>query len=518
MFCTACGKSIPDNSQFCPVCGENLTGAPVNRSARQAEPTAHSQNQRTKRCANCACQIPADSRFCPECSADQRAAGAHTTAQRYHSRPEVQPLTPEQQAAQRKRNRILLACLGGVLGLCLIIGILATVIKPSINLNKYLTVSFDGYDSIGKATVTFDYDRFSEDYEEKFAAKLERELKKNKAKDLDSLLELMLSGGYDGYGYVSASRSFLDECVWGQLDRNSDLSNGDEVTYVWTCDDETALEEYGYKLKYSDITYTVEDLIIPEEFDPFAGLALQFSGIAPYGNVQFSGDLPAPRLSYEIEPRDGLSNGDTVTVTVSVPYSSEDLNKYCLRYYEALPSETSVEFTVSGLDSYICSASDISSDCMKEMEAKTKEVFDYYAVKDWGEGALHLGREYIGSYLVSHKEPSYWGSQNTLYMVYHVRVQNTFTNEDQTYDKVNEFYWFICFNDLISHPDGTTTVDTNNYSIVNNTFQIDSGIRRSSWSNKIWQYRGYQDLEDLRSQIYSVDQEIYSIEDNISGS
>ena len=61
------------------------------------------------------------------------------------------------------------------MGLCAIIAILASMLKPSIDLNKYTTVSIDGYNAVGQAGVTFDYAKFEKDY----GKNLEKIVRKN---------------------------------------------------------------------------------------------------------------------------------------------------------------------------------------------------------------------------------------------------------------------------------------------------------------------------------------------------
>ena len=56
----------------------------------------------------------------------------------------------------------------------MILGILAFAVftltgcgTKTIDLNKYISVDVDGYDSFGKASATFDYDAFRKDYSDK---------------------------------------------------------------------------------------------------------------------------------------------------------------------------------------------------------------------------------------------------------------------------------------------------------------------------------------------------------------
>ena len=79
-----------------------------------------------------------------------------------------------------------------------------------INLNDYLDVSYSGYDSAGVATSEFDIDKMIKDNSEAFGIKgdvTDSELLKIEA-DLDDVID-------------------------GSLDKTTDLSNGDSVSYKW---------------------------------------------------------------------------------------------------------------------------------------------------------------------------------------------------------------------------------------------------------------------------------------------
>src|SRR5699024_7240357 len=107
----------------------------------------------------------------------------------------------------------------------------------------------------------------------------------------------------------------LESCVDGSLDRDSSLSNGDEVAFTWSCDDDMAEESFGVRLSHKDLTFTVEGLQALEPFDPFADIQLNFTGVGPFGEAEVVNNSTAEvasNLYYEISPSSGLSNGDTV--------------------------------------------------------------------------------------------------------------------------------------------------------------------------------------------------------------
>ena len=113
--------------------------------------------------------------------------------------------------------------LGGLIGTCMFV--LTGCGTTTVNLNKYVTIESSGYDSMGTAMSTFDYDAFEDDFSGKI--KLSKNAKSNE-------LAMEFFEGDD------PSELLIDMCVSRKLDKYSDLSNGDIVTLEWDCDEEVA--------------------------------------------------------------------------------------------------------------------------------------------------------------------------------------------------------------------------------------------------------------------------------------
>ena len=481
MNCQNCGKKMPDDSLFCPECG-------VKQETELHEVDNTSVNGLMKSCIKCGFQIPADSRFCPECRTRQEEASPVTKmqpiiqngAKAQRQSPASVVSSPEEAERIRKRNKIIGIVMGAAVGLCLVIGILSVFIKPTVKLNNYLTVTFEGYDTVGKAVVKFDTEKFVNDYE----------------------------GNLTGY-------------VGGSIDKESGLSNGDVVTYIWNCDDEYVLETYGYKLKYEDVEITVENLKEAESFDPFEGIEVVFSGISPNGTASIAGGAESPaarNLRYDLDVYNGLSNGDEVTITASIYY--DDPVEYCIENYGLIPSPITRTYTVGGLDSYIRSITDVSADSLQEMQKQAEDVYKASAAQKWGDGESLRSFTYIGSYLLTSKSSDdYWGNYtNMLYMVYKAEVNDKYSNDGDIYDETNDIYWYICYYNLLVNPEGVTTVDITNYRTPNDRFTIDSGISFGWRSTKTWDYYGYQTLDDLYRVVVTSNLESYNHEDNVDES
>lgn len=487
MFCEECGRKMPNDSLFCPECGAKQDAEPDVKPVKMvnaASPRNVGNNREPlKYCGNCKCEIPMDSRFCPECRAPQEDAAPN-------QRPKVQPAGPaapaplsqEEVARVAKRNKMITAVVGGALALCLIIGIASVIIKPTIKLNNYLAVTFEGYDTVGKALVTFDTEKFEEDYGKKLG------------------------------GNSSKTKLFLSKCTNGYLDVNSGLSNGDIVTYIWDCDDDYALKNFDYKLKYKNIEYTVSDLEEAKTFDPFEGIEVIFDGISPDGSAGISGkpsDAAAQELRYQLDTYSGLQNGDIVTVTASVRYSDDPI-EYCISNYGKIPSELEKKFTVEGLNSYIRSLDAVSSASLEEMQTQAEDVYNAKAAQKWGDDEKLRSFTYLGSYLLTNKSNKSRGSSdNILYLVYKVQVQNEYTNNEEIYNETNDIYWYIAYYDLLVDPSGVTTVNVTNYKTPSDRFTIDSGIRIGWRSPKSWNYYGYQTLDELYKVVVTSNAESY---------
>lgn len=451
MFCENCGKKIPDDSAFCPECG-----AKVHPIAREPmRPKGEAEQYRPRQ------QAP--------------------------MQPMQQPLTPEQQAEMRKRNRIVGIIVAAVIGVCAILGLLSVLIKPKLNLNDYISVEFDGYDTIGTAYAAFDYDSF-----------------------YNTL----------GRNQEELGDDFLADCIHWSLDKDTKLSNGDTVTLTWDCDDEKALKEYGYKLVYENKEVKANGLSEAEIFDPFEGVTVSFDGIAPQGNARMEtrpSSHATEYLRYSFDRETGLSNGDEVTLTVTSDYG--DPVETTIRNNGMIPSPLSKTFKVEGLSSYVTSLKDITDDGMQAMKAQAEDTFHAMVALNWSDSTELKQLDYIGDYLLTNKNTeNFGGSYNMLYLVYKVQARNFYKDEDNSYDKINSVYWYIAYSDLMVNEDGSTLVDVSRYETPSNEAIVDSGISNGWWDTVKWYYYGYLSLSDLYKDVVTAQAETYNHTDNVDES
>lgn len=108
----------------------------------------------------------------------------------------------------------------------------------AIPLNDYVSVRFSGENGDGRARATLDMDALLEDYAE--VLKIDKENEPIEAFAIYGDFHTRIDGG---------------------LDRESGLSNGDKVKFVWNEIDAGRFgEKYSVDLQFSDIEFTVSGL------------------------------------------------------------------------------------------------------------------------------------------------------------------------------------------------------------------------------------------------------------------
>ena len=458
MICVHCGKEIQDNAAFCPYCGTAAT-PPAAETPSPAE------------------TVPAES-------------------------------SPKPARSPRK------ALATAAMLLALIVG-WATFAqrKPTINLNRYVTLSAEGYDTVGKLNVEFDTDKLEADYGKKIAKNFKKTMENSKQDTFG--LSSAAAALYNG----QETDLFAAYCATGTADKNSGLSNGDVVTYTWDDNKDAAKEMFGVNIKCSDITYKVSGLQKVEFFDAFDGVTVEFRGTAPHGTAVVN-CLPtaaaADSLTYTLDTTNDLKNGDTVTLTVS---SYQDDFSDCIRNHGALPVATEKTFTVQGLDEYVTAADKLSESALTALKTQAEDTLHAYAASRWDAGSEQLvGMDYLGNYLLTPKPDSTWTENNLITLVYKVNVHNNYKNyNDEVYEANNVYYWYITFKNVSVNGKGVISQGLSDYTTPNDRMEIDSGLKMYSFSDSTfcWNYAGYKTLDGLYSAAVIRNIETYNHQDNL---
>lgn len=309
-----------------------------------------------KFCPNCGQQNQDDARFCVSCGSKMEVTQA----------PEAEPVNTESTAAvahaqsagsEKTQMNIPPAAGKAGIGIAALIVLLVVIFKVAgcgktkVDLNDYLSISVAGTDTVGTASYSFDSNGLFMKLAETIGVKDED------AADPYYLLNSLTSGSKK-WKKLSDLYSMMNSTFQGSLDKTTDLSNGDEIVFEWN-NNKNQMEqiEKDFKVSFSckEMKKDVEGLAEIEEFDPFEDVEVKFSGYAPNGTAEIQNnseyDYETPYLDFELDKRDGLSNGDKVTVSVVNAVGDEDtFRENCIRDWGVAPSAVTKEYTVEGLN------------------------------------------------------------------------------------------------------------------------------------------------------------------------
>ncbi len=448
MFCTNCGHELDDDAVFCEQCGTQLTPEQESESvsAPVSPPAANTPGKGTE--------------------------------------------VVNKMLQYVKENKKQVGIIAGIIVVVAVIAIFLATRPLTVKLDKYVSVEFDGCDSVGTARVHFDEKAFCDDYGQK----------------------IKYIGSDKSYASLiddSACRLLLGTNIDGNLDKDNDLSNGDSIVYQWHCDDEEVKKNFGVRLSYKDITFTVEGLEEPESVDPFAELELEYHGIAPNAEVRLHNNSDAPYkydLNYEAVPNSGLSNGDTITV--SVPYAdTEEFKHELLKRHGIALTQTSKTYTVEGLEAYVSSLSGINEEMLEKLKNHGTDILNADVAKNWAKECTLKEATYLGNYLLIPKNSSGYNNRNILYLVYQVNAAVTIPDEE--IDETVSYYYVISFENLIAAADGTVSTDLDRYRTCDNRFAKELGNHRYS-------FKGFETLDEAFKQCVTVNVDRYTYESSVT--
>lgn len=411
------------------------------------------------------------------------AAQAQAAAQTQAAAPAAAATQAAAPAKKSKKGLIIGLCVGGgaliILLLLLFLVILPLIRnrKVEVDLTPYAQAEAYGYDTVGDADATFDKDRFIEDYGDK----------------------IKYTKQYRSFGDDAAE--FFTDFVYGYLDYDyGKLSNGDEVTYMMYVDpmiedvfnvDIVGLEEDEDTL---EIPVTISGLEEAEVIDPFEYINITVSGTSPYGELDYSFDnapdaIKENEYAFSADKYYDLSNGDVVTFSLDEWYADD----YFISYYGVIPSKTTYEYTVEGLDEFVTVTSQIKDT-------------DVTYLKTVGDGFMEEIRnaetsnvrtdsfKMIGYILEVSKNPSYY-SYNTIYAVY----QQDCTVFDEAGASPSENftdYRVLSFDNVVIS-DGALKVDESNWDVVYHYYTMELELWEISGSY------GFASVDDVKSSLMS---------------
>ncbi len=332
--------------------------------------------------------------------------------------------------------------------------------STAVDLNDYLEVEFNGYNSSGTVEYSVDVESMIEDNPKAFG----------------------LDGDYSDYD-VSDIAYDIEDKFSVEPDKDEQLSNGDTVTFSWKKTKTESLEkQFPIKIKAADNKIEVYDLDEAEEFDPFEKVNVLFEGTAPGGKAKLDASGVLSGLVYTIDDYEKLKNGDKVTVKITDSYG-KDPSEMLLSEYGKIPTSLEKEYTVEGLTSYAAKLDDIPKETLEKMRAQTEDSVRSDST-GWHKSFKFDNMEFVGYYFLYAKDGFEPKIFNSVICVY--KVNTTVTIDDK--DNKDSYYTFGKYDNITILPDGVCSVDLSSIWLTNH---------RTDSIKKNYEYKGYSDLDSM---------------------
>jgi len=343
-----------------------------------------------------------------------------------------------------KRNSFRFALLMA-LAVVVLIGCSGTA---DYDLSSALELEFSGLDTEGVATLYFDNTFLVEEVLSNLG--------------LDENFNYYTLGQTDPKKAAELEKSFaLINSIALTLDRNHNLSNGDEVK-VNLVYNEALGEELKYRFGLKTETYKVSGLrepVILEAEDLLEYVEAEFLGIAPNATVELRNtatDDVLKHLRFYADRDKDLDLGETIEVFV-------DGNDYILREQGYVLREGSMEFTVENVDCYVASFEQLdqetlgrvirqSDDLMRStlMANRHRDVIvdvnnEYRIDKQNARKIENISLD--KAYFLTHKDPKNvrgTNSRNALLLCYTFDMDDIveyYSNRPSSYEDVNIYAW-----------------------------------------------------------------------------
>ena len=208
--------------------------------------------------------------------------------------------------------------------------------------------------------------------------------------DVSQYIKLTFEG-MNGQGVAVLNCSGLEEAVPEydilndidfELDKDSNLSNGDIVTLEINADNKSAKKNGVNIIGTDTMTFTVSNLKEIKEIDPFdpqyfnithgEGVYIDFTGISPNASVEITNNLPISNPLWEVEYSlaeniDGeIHKGQQIKIHAAAPYQWED-EGYALK-------STDTTVTCENVDEYVKSIDDIDDEAMNTILEQCEDM------------------------------------------------------------------------------------------------------------------------------------------------
>ena len=462
---------------------ENTTATVVQKAEEATKNVAEQAEKKVQETVSAADRIKANvNKYKPEKKAEEpnrnaQSGGAGNGTEKKHSAPIV-----------------LIAIL--LIFLVFALGYAVFPRKTKVNLDKYISVDFTGYDGYGKADVHFDSEAFLKDYRKKIKLK-----KKG---------DLLTSAVMEGYTPEAFLNDYYLSGNWKLDGVDGKYKNGDKVHLSWKIDKDKIEETFRVKIKDAGKEFEVKGLDKVEKFDAFENLSIEYSGTAPNGmaDLEGKGIMDGSKgLYFSADKMDGLSNGDEITVKIE----PENALEAFIQKTGKAPKETEKQFKVEGLPAYIDSASAINEENLNNIKSEMEDNIKSSVAKE-GDSVQLIGTEYQGYYFLKAKNKNY-GIQNVFYPVYKVTVRITLPSKGFVQDY--SYYVSASLQNIMDEGNGKVTIDTTDMDTVYHTFEIDTDP--GNWLSNRFYLDGFESLDSLRKEVVTKQLSNFKVEEKITG-
>lgn len=317
---------------------------------------------------------------------------------------------------------------------------------------------------------------------------------------------------------IAEMEDTLYDAVKYSISPSENLSNGDEVTLTIDVDN-SALENYDFKLKGGEKKITVSGLDEVEEFDPFENATVNFSGMSPNGSasVDTSSSKSDIKLTYTLDKTTGLKNGDEVVLSVSAP-DGTNIEEYCENNGKSI-TETEKTYTVEGLASYAQTLEDIPEDMKSKMLAQAEDAIKAKCIWDeYGTTGVLKSLEYLGDYYLTGKEGFDVSPYNKIYCVYKGTVEfNALKRhgDGKTLETGTvPFYTCYYYDNIVIMPDGTCSVDLSDGELASYSYETDYGYD-NGWFPCFYSLHGKENIDSIFSDRVTPQIEKYNYENTV---
>lgn len=307
-----------------------------------------------------------------------------------------------------------------------------------LNLNQYVKLLSAGFEGYGRVETQVDEEALESDIASFLLAEGSIE-----AAEGQSRLEAFRASAH--YEDIMDSLHFT-------LDRDSGLSNGDQVTLTITYEPEDP-DGYGLVCQAEPVLFTVSGLAQVTEMDPFGELILSVSGTAPGGmlHMEWDSDLP---WTYSASRDSGLSNGDEIEIETVL---KEDMDDEDLAgNYGWILTRRTMSYQVDGLPAYASDAGDLGDEAVLALQTAAMETARSQVESGYAPDESLRDIAPAGIYLLSGWKDEETPS-NRIFFLFDISYSNKDTDID--------YYYFVSYRDLILYPDGSWDLDQGSYEV-----------------------------------------------------